>query len=130
MVGEPGGLKGEMIHLAVVCRGRYGLVALAVVQGDIGQVGDVSVLGFYECHLHILAAVVGIAESAFVLLQGIDDDFTAIERSVQVNHWNIGLCDDGLQHLCTLGDSLRKWFLGTGRGSSLCLVVLLPISMH
>ena len=119
--------KPELLH--IVCGVRYGFLAYAIAECDIGQIGDVAIQGHREGYLYILAAKAFVAEEIGVFLVGFPEDIGPVECRAEMKHAHIGLGDDGLQQVaawCNGGMLL----LMAGNGLLVLLVEILPVGYH
>ena len=120
------GLLCETEQLLFVVDVGDALAPDAVVEGDVGQIGDVAVKCHRESDLHILTAVVLVAEQVGVVVVGLPEDVCPIERRAEVEHAHVLLGDDGLEQLTARCDG-GMVNLTAGGGLVRGLVVELPV---
>ena len=65
--------------LVVVWRERYCFLTLAVVECDIGQIGDIALSGHHKSHLYVFTTELLVAKHKSIVVECLSDDGSPVE---------------------------------------------------
>ena len=69
--------KSELF--VIVWRERYRFLALAVVECDIGQIGNIALLGHHKSHLYVFTSELLVTKHKGIFVECLSDDGCSVE---------------------------------------------------
>lgn len=88
---------------------RDSLSALTVMEGDVRQIGNLSLHREKEGDLQVFTAHLRVTEEVGVGMIGFENSRSPIEGTAELDDRHVCLCEDGFQHLLAVSNGGRKW---------------------